>query len=106
MKSFGHNMLPATAAATAGAFTGQLFNFLFGMGLHWLVKTSKQGLNEKWYKKVQGYFNKYGVFTLLLTWITLGGIIPIIAGFLRTPLKIALPLILVGLGAHYAMDLL
>ncbi|MGE0755248.1 MAG: VTT domain-containing protein [Alphaproteobacteria bacterium] len=107
MKSFGtFDMQQAVVLATIGGTLGMLFNYYLGNIMYRLAKSSAKGMNEKVYSRMQHCFNRYGVFVLLFCWVTIGNVVVLLAGYLRTPLKIALPLIVVGLAAKYSFDLL
>lgn len=107
MKAFGGFSMPlAVVLATTGATLGQLFNFYLGNLLFRLTSKSDNTIHPEKYQRVQGYFHKYGVFILLFCWAPIGNIFVIAAGFLKTPPKIALPLMMVGVAAHYGWSLL
>lgn len=102
----GFNMPLATALAWLGAMLGLLFNW--GVG-HWLMRLQLQGrltLQQSHYGKAVYYFNKYGILLLLLTWFNVFIYFALVAGFLRVPLRIALPLMAVGQAAFFAYVLL
>jgi membrane protein YqaA with SNARE-associated domain len=68
---------------------------------------------KKWFpvsanarQKAERFFNRYGVWSLLFTWLpVVGDGIALVSGVLRTPLRYFLPLVLVGKAARYALIL-
>jgi membrane protein YqaA with SNARE-associated domain len=84
-------------AATAGNTLGAGVNW-------WLGKKFSQYSDRRWFParksdllRAQNWFNRYGKWTLLMSWMPIGGdALTVIAGMMRIPL---LPFfILVGLG--------
>ena len=81
--------------ATLGNVLGSLFNWFLGSQL-------KKFKNKKWFpstdlqlEKASFWYNKYGKWTLLLSWIPfIGDPITIVAGIFRMPIK---PFILIVL---------
>ncbi|RBP85610.1 DedA family protein [Marinomonas rhizomae] len=57
-------------------------------------------------QKAERFFNKYGVWSLLFTWLpVVGDGIALVSGVLRTPIWYFLPLVLIGKAARYALIL-
>ena len=69
--------------------------------------------NKKWFpvkkeirEKTEQLFNRYGVWSLLFTWLpVVGDGIALISGVLRTPIWYFLPLVLIGKATRYALVL-
>ncbi len=104
MKAFGgFNMPAAIAMAIAGGVLGQMFNWWIGSFL--MKKRPADGWNipDAIYEKAQRIFNQYLVFLLVLSWVTLGNVFTLVAGFLGAKPKMVLPLVLIGYVLHYAV---
>lgn len=92
--------------ASLGNTLGGLTNWFLGL---YLVRFEHQ----KWFpvtpktrQKAERFFNKYGVWSLLFTWLpVVGDGIALVSGVLRTPIWYFLPLVLIGKAARYALIL-
>ncbi|MCB5162436.1 YqaA family protein [Marinomonas algarum] len=92
--------------ASVGNTLGGMTNWLLGgYLLHYQDK--------KWFpvtpvmrEKIAVYFNRYGVWSLLFTWLpVVGDGIALVSGVLRSPMWQVLPLIFIGKAARYALVL-
>lgn len=92
------------AAATVGNTLGSVVNW--GLGrfcLHWR--------DRKWFpvkprelERGSRLFNRWGVPSLLFAWLpVVGDPLTFVAGILRTPFWVMLPLVALGKGARYAV---
>lgn len=99
----GHGMW-LVVAATVGNVAGSLFNWWMGgqirrfEGRRWFPFKPEQiaAATER--------FNRFGVWVLLFAWVpVVGDPLTIVAGVLRVPLGIFLPLVAVGKAARYAL---
>ena len=107
MLAFGnYDMAMPFALAVAGATIGQTFNWWLGTVIHTLWLKRKQHPTETQYHKATQFFSRYGIWLLVFCWMPLLNFVPVIAGFLGTRLKIALPLVAAGLAVHYGSPLL
>ncbi|MBJ7537396.1 YqaA family protein [Marinomonas transparens] len=92
--------------ASLGNTLGGLTNWFLGA---FLIRYE----GKKWFPikprarhKAQRFFNRYGVWVLLFTWLpVVGDAIALAAGVFRTPLKYFLPLVFIGKAARYALVL-
>lgn len=92
--------------ASIGNTLGSLTNWLLGL---YLLRYE----GRKWFpvsvetrQKAERFFNRYGVFSLLFTWLpVVGDGIALISGILRISLWYVLPLVLVGKAVRYALIL-
>ncbi|MBD5770131.1 YqaA family protein [Marinomonas colpomeniae] len=92
--------------ASLGNTLGGLTNWLLGS---YLLRYG----NKKWFpvkkeirEKAEQLFNRYGVWSLLFTWLpVVGDGIALISGVLRTPIWYFLPLVLIGKATRYALVL-
>lgn len=99
MKSFGgFAMELPVATAIFGGLCGHGFNLLLGRLLMHLPSSPK---NQKIFLLLQKYFNRYGFVALALAPLALGNVLVVAAGMLATPLKKALPALLIGLFVWY-----
>ena len=94
-------------------FWASLGNTLGGATNWWLGHYLVRYEHKKWFpvspkarQKAEYFFNRYGVWSLLLTWLpVVGDGIALVSGVLRTPFWYFLPLVLVGKAARYALIL-
>lgn len=89
-------------AATVGNVLGAAVNW-------WLGKYANHWRGRRWFpaseqtmEKAERWFNKYGVWSLLMAWLPVGGdALTVIAGLLRVRLDLFLILVTIGKGARY-----
>jgi len=94
-------------------FWASLGNTLGGVTNWWLGRYLVRYEHKKWFpvsakarQKAERFFNRYGVWSLLFTWLpVVGDGIALVSGVLRTPLRYFLPLVLAGKAARYALIL-
>lgn len=99
MKSFGSFALEVpVAAAVAGGLAGHAFNLLLG---RWLMRLPSSPKHHAFFQTLARHFNRYGFVLLVFAPLALGNVLTLIAGMLGTPLKKALPAIVLGLAWHY-----
>lgn len=92
--------------ASVGNTLGALTNWYLG---RYLVRFE----NKKWFpvsqksrQKAEKFFNRYGYWSLLFTWLPLiGDAIALVAGVLHTQKRYFLPFVFVGKAARYAVVL-
>lgn len=102
--SAGYEPLALWAWATAGNTLGSAVNWLLGRYLlhfqerRWFpFKTKSLGTAQRW-------FQKYGVWSLLMAWAPIGGdALTFIAGMMRVRFDLFLVLTALGKGARYAI---
>lgn len=90
-------------AATTGNTLGAVVNW--GLG-----RFATQYRDRKWFPaseaqmtKAETWFQKYGVWSLLMSWLPVGGdALTVIAGLLRVRFDVFLILVAIGKGARYA----
>lgn len=94
------------AAASIGNTLGGMTNWLLGL---YLLRYQ----DKKWFpvssalrQKAALLFNRYGQWSLLLTWLPIvGDGIALVSGVLRTSFWVVLPLVFIGKAARYALVL-
>ena len=102
--SAGHDPLALWLWATAGNTLGSALNWLLGRYLlhfedrRWFpFRQDNLGVAQRW-------FQKYGVWSLLLAWAPIGGdALTFIAGVMRVRFDVFFVLTLLGKGARYAI---
>lgn len=91
-------LLVATAGNTAGALVN------WGLG-RWLLHFQDRRwfpANERQIARARRWFEKYGLWSLLLTWAPVGGdALTLLAGVLRVRLLWFVPLVALGKGLRY-----
>lgn len=88
-------------AATLGNSLGSIISYLMGYYFYW-GRNKAQAKNPK----VWAFSQKYGIWTLLLSWLPIvGDFFPLAAGWLKLPLWSSALLILIGKAARYAFVL-
>lgn len=90
------------AVATIGNTLGATTSWALGRYLlhyrdrRWFYITTDQ------LEKMQHWFRKFGIWSLLFSWLPLGGdILPCIAGIMRVPFWLFLPLVAAGKASRY-----
>jgi membrane protein YqaA with SNARE-associated domain len=99
-----HPPLLLVGVATLGNVLGACINWLLG---YYLVRFK----DRKWFPvkehmiaKVSGFYQKWGVWTLLLSWVPIvGDPLTLVAGIFRTHIILFLTLVTLGKAARYAV---
>lgn len=99
--SLDFNPLLLILSATIGNTLGSIVNYLLGYkGIEFLVE--KKYANSKQLKKATAIFQKYGAYSLFLSWMpVVGDPITFIAGVLRYDLKKFVVIVFVAKGVRY-----
>ena len=92
------------SVATAGNTLGAVVNL--GLGLY-----ATHYRDHRWFPaspsqmdKAEAWFTRYGVWSLLMSWLPLGGdALTVIAGLLRVRFDVFVILVAIGKGARYAV---
>lgn len=97
----GYNLYLLILIATLGNSLGAVINYFLGLkGEEYLVK--KNLIKEKYIVKSKYYFDKYGGFSLLFSWLPIiGDPITFIAGTLKYDFKKFLILVVVAKFSRY-----
>ena len=101
--SQGHSMILLWSFATAGNALGSMVNYWFGLkGETYLEE--KGYLSAQKMQKARVFFDKYGGWTLLLSWSpVIGDPLTFIAGVLRYDFKWFSLIVIVAKGIRYAI---
>lgn len=100
----GYDPLPLWAWATVGNTLGSAVNWILGRYLlhyqdrRWFpMRLSTLGHAQRW-------FQRYGVWSLLLAWAPIGGdALTFLAGIMRVRFDVFFTLTIIGKGARYAI---
>ena len=91
------------AVATAGNVLGSLVNWILGRFFSRFRGRGWFPVNERSYEHAAAWFGRYGVWSLLLSWLpVIGDALTVIAGALRVGLVRFLLLVSLGKTARYA----
>ncbi|HDR27342.1 YqaA family protein [Rhodovulum sp.] len=88
--------------ASVGNVLGSVVNYVLGIwiehfrGRHWFP------VSETQLERAQHWYNRWGVWTLLLSWAPLGDGFTVVAGMMRTPLWLFLTLVTIAKTGRYA----
>lgn len=98
----GLNIYILWAVATLGNTLGSCINYALG---YWASDYIQQKYhNTSSWLKAQSFYNRYGVWSLLLAWLPIiGDPITLIAGLAKSNIKVFVALVLIGKGARYAV---
>ncbi|MBK1722969.1 YqaA family protein [Thiocystis violacea] len=98
----GGDPVALVATATAGNTLGAVVNWLLGRYLLHLRDRRWFYFSAEQIERAQQWFQRYGIWTLLLAWMPLGGdALTLIAGIMRVRLWVFLLLVGAGKAARY-----
>ena len=97
----GHNIYLLLFFATFGNSLGSVVNYFLGLkGEEYLI--NKKLLNEKYILKAKIYFDKYGAWSILFSWLPIiGDPITFVAGVLKYDFKKFLILVVIAKFSRY-----
>ena len=97
----GYNIYLLLFFATFGNSLGSIVNYFLGLkGEEYLI--NKKLLNEKYIIKAKTYFDKYGAWSILFSWLPIiGDPITFVAGILKYDFKKFLILVIVAKFSRY-----
>lgn len=102
--SQGHPIWALWAVATAGNSLGSAVNWLLGRYLTRFESHRWFPFKGKALATAQSWFQRYGVWSLLLAWLPIGGdALTFIAGIMRVRFAVFFTLTTIGKGARYAV---
>ncbi|HEY8581006.1 MAG TPA: YqaA family protein [Beijerinckiaceae bacterium] len=90
------------AAASLGNVLGSLTNWMIGRGLAGLREGRLRPKDEARLARAEGWYRRWGRWTLLLSWVpVIGDPLTIAAGLLREPLRVFIPLVAAAKTGRY-----
>jgi membrane protein YqaA with SNARE-associated domain len=97
----GYNIYLLLFFATFGNSLGSVVNYFLGLkGEEYLI--NKKLLNEKYILKAKSYFDKYGAWSILFSWLPIiGDPITFVAGVLKYDFKKFLILVIIAKFSRY-----
>ena len=97
----GYNLYLLLLFATIGNSLGSVINYFLGLkGEEYLI--NKNLINEKYILKAKTYFDKYGLYTILFSWLPIiGDPITFVAGILKYDFKKFLFLVIIAKFSRY-----
>ena len=97
----GHNIYLLLFFATIGNSLGSVINYFLGLkGEEYLI--NKKLLNEEYISKTKTYFDKYGFWSILFSWLPIiGDSITFVAGILKYDFKKFLILVIIAKFSRY-----
>ncbi len=99
----GHSLALLLFVATLGNSLGSLINYYLGLKGESYLEEKKYLKKEK-IEKYKNFFDKYGGYTLLLSWLPLiGDPITFIAGVLKYDVKKFIPIVVIAKFGRYAV---
>ncbi|MEY4695960.1 MAG: hypothetical protein RIT14_388 [Pseudomonadota bacterium] len=87
--------------ASVGNTLGSFVNYAFGRGLLKLRDTGRLSIPDAALARAQGWYARWGVWSLLLSWMPLGDVLTVVAGMLRTPLWLFALLVAIAKTGRY-----
>ena len=97
----GYNIYLLLFFATLGNSLGSVINYFLGLkGEEYLI--NKKLINEKYISKTKTYFDKYGFWSILFSWLPIiGDPITFVAGILKYDFKKFLILVIIAKFSRY-----
>ena len=97
----GHNIYLLLFFATFGNSLGSVINYFLGLkGEEYLI--NKKLINEKYISKIKTYFDKYGFWSILFSWLPIiGDSITFVAGILKYDFRKFLILVIIAKFSRY-----
>lgn len=100
----GHDPLALWCWATAGNTLGSAINWALAVFLLRFRDHRWFPFKEKNLRSAQSWFQRYGVWSLLMAWAPIGGdALTFVAGLMRVRFSLFLLLVAIGKGARYAV---
>ena len=94
--------LSVALVATLGNTAGAVVNWFLGLGIERFRHKRWFPVGERELDRAQAWFQRYGVWSLLLAWLPIGGdALTVIAGVMRVSFPVFVTLTAIGKGARY-----
>jgi len=98
-----HALWPILIVASIANTAGSVVTYFVGRGLSALQRWPRLHIPPEAMARAEGWFNRWGVWVLLLAWAPGGDIACAVAGALRTPLWLFVLLVGIAKTARYAV---
>lgn len=99
MRAFGgYDLGAATASAAVGTALAGLFMWCIGR----LCSRPFQRMKPERFKHLSAWVNKNGLWLLVFVWLPIGFVIAFAAGLFRIPVRVSVPLFVIGAVGYYA----
>lgn len=89
--------------ASVGNTLGTLVNYWLGWRLESAGAHRWLRVSEVRFAQAQGWWARWGLWSLLLSWLPLGGVLTVVAGAMRTPLGVFLALVALAKTGRYVV---
>ncbi|TDL87908.1 DedA family protein [Meridianimarinicoccus aquatilis] len=89
--------------ASIGNTAGSVVNYAMGLGIERVRHSRWFPVTEKQLDRAQGWYARYGVWTLLLSWAPFGDAFTVAAGIMRTRFWLFLTLVAIAKTGRYAV---
>lgn len=97
-----HPTWALVSIASIGNTLGAVVNWALGLGLERFRHRRWFPASEQQLEKAQRWYRKFGRWSLLLSWLPIGGdALTVIAGVLKEPLPTFIALVLIGKATRY-----
>ncbi|HBT00493.1 MAG TPA: hypothetical protein DEB47_11685 [Citreicella sp.] len=87
--------------ASIGNTLGSVVNYVLGLGLERYRHRRWFPVTEAQLEKAQGWYARWGVWSLLLSWAPLGDGFTVVAGIMRTPIWLFVALVALAKTGRY-----
>ena len=89
--------------ASVGNVLGSCLNYALGRGLMQLRVMERFRIPEEALRRAEAWFRRWGVWSLLLSWLPLGDVLTVVAGTLRTPFWLFAVLVSIAKTGRYVV---
>lgn len=101
-RSGDYHLLWLFIAASAGNIAGACVNRLLGLQIHRFEGKKWFPVSKKSLERAARFYRKYGLWTLLLSWVPfIGDPLTIVAGVMRVPFRLFLIPVAIGKAGRY-----
>ena len=102
MRAFGgYNMEFAAALSVLGSILAVMLLWFFGRLIHIGIQKTPLKLQDEKYQAMQVSMRKFCIWLFIVVWLPWGFMVAILGGYFKVPLKITMPLALLGLTVYY-----
>lgn len=100
----GYSPVTVVVVATIGNVLGSVINWLLGRWIERFRDRKWFPVNAQQLERAEGWYHRYGKWSLLLSWAPIiGDPLTLIAGVLREPLRVFLPLVTIAKMGRYVV---